>query len=195
MSMQENTVRASSIPGLRYLPGYIDQTAHDALVKAIESHGWQRAERMKRLVQQYGYAYNHGDQGKRPVRAEPFPAWLDALATRLRDDRHFVRKPDQAIINRYQPGEGIGPHVDYTTHFGPTVASLSLLSDVVMDFIRIGNLTDEVPVLLERGSAVILSRDARLRWKHGIASRRIDTIEGRDFIRSMRYSITFRTMS
>jgi alkylated DNA repair dioxygenase AlkB len=44
------------------------------------------------------------------------------------------QEADQAIINEYQPGQGISPHVDCVPCFGPVVAAISLGSDCVMDF-------------------------------------------------------------
>lgn len=184
----------ATINGLSYAPEFLTTDEHDRLVQAIDAHGWQRSGQMKRLVQQYGFAYNHQAQDRRPERVEPFPAWLEALAALVAVTGRFKRKPDQAIINRYAPGEGIGPHLDFTRHFGDTVASVSLLSDAVMDFTSVEDRTRTFPMLLERGSAVILAGDARYKWKHGIALRHVDRYKDRDILRGVRYSVTFRTM-
>ena len=182
------------INGLSYAPEFLTADKHDRLAQAIDGHGWQQSGQMKRLVQQYGFAYNHQAQNQRPERVEPFPSWLETLAVLVAQIGKFGRKPDQAIINRYAPGEGIGPHLDFTRHFGDTVASVSLLSDAVMDFTSVEDRTQTLPVLLERGSAVILTGDARYRWKHGIALRHIDRYKDREIQRGTRYSVTFRTM-
>jgi alkylated DNA repair dioxygenase AlkB len=41
---------------------------------------------------------------------------------------------NQLIINEYEPGQGINPHVDNTTLFTDTVVSLSLGSEAIMNF-------------------------------------------------------------
>jgi hypothetical protein len=41
---------------------------------------------------------------------------------------------DQVTINEYLPGQGIRPHVDTHSAFTDGIASISLLSPVVMDF-------------------------------------------------------------
>ena len=43
---------------------------------------------------------------------------------------------DQVLVNEYLPGQGIALHLDYEP-FDRVVASLSLLSDCVMDFRRV----------------------------------------------------------
>lgn len=42
--------------------------------------------------------------------------------------------PDQLTINEYPPGKGIARHVDTHSPFGPVIASLSLLTDTLMEF-------------------------------------------------------------
>ena len=52
------------------------------------------------------------------------------------DAVHLVdaqRPFEQAIVNEYEPGQGIAPHIDRDC-FGPVVATVSLGSAVNMDF-------------------------------------------------------------
>ena len=46
------------------------------------------------------------------------PEWLDNIAGRLYRDKLFKIKPDQAIINEYNPGQGITSHIDCIPCFG-----------------------------------------------------------------------------
>ncbi len=41
---------------------------------------------------------------------------------------------DQLIVNEYQPGQGISPHIDNKTLFSDIIVSLSLGSNAVMIF-------------------------------------------------------------
>ena len=41
---------------------------------------------------------------------------------------------DQLIVNEYQPGQGISPHIDNQTLFGDVVVSVSLSSNTIMTF-------------------------------------------------------------
>ena len=178
------------IDGLTYAPDFIDQEAHDALLKSIEVHGWGQSGSMKRRVQQFGFAYEHQER-RIGNRAPPIPAFMHALLDRLVPENLFGRKPTQVIVNEYQPGQGIGPHVDHPS-FGPVVASLSLGSPAVMDF---SLDEDYLSVKLEPRSLVVLKHDARYKWRHEIPMRRVDEINGKQFARSRRVSLTFRTVS
>ncbi len=91
-------------------------------------------------------------------------------------DARFERFPENCVINEYVPPQGIAPHRDYP-EFGPTVACVSLGSDIVMDF-RHAEQGLRVPVYVPRRSFWIITGAARWRWTHGIAPRLRDLIEG-----------------
>ncbi len=85
--------------------------------------------------------------------------------------------PEQAIVNEYMPGQGIGMHADAAS-FGPVIVSLSLAADQAMRFRR-GTVRpyqrdgldgDEI-VTLPRRSALVLTGRARTNWMHGICRR------------------------
>ena len=94
--------------------------------------------------------------------------------------------PDQLIINEYMPGQGIFPHIDDPVSFEDGIVSLSLESDIIMDFIR----DTKKHVMLKRRSVIVLHGDARYKWKHGITARKSDF----GLKRSRRVSLTFRKM-
>ena len=135
----------------------------------------------------------------------PLPDWLRGLADQVTG---FVESNgglefaepleafDQAIINEYEPGQGIAPHVDCEPCFGPVVATLSLGSDVEMQFdhVRTG---ERIPVRLEQRSLAVLKGDTRYEWQHSIANRKSDPPlggRGKRVERRRRVSITFRTV-
>lgn len=66
-------------------------------------------------------------------------------------------------MNEYLPGQGIAAHIDRDTCFGPAVASVSLGSDIIMDFMS-EETGDIGHVLLPARSAVILLQDPRNNW-------------------------------
>lgn len=106
----------------------------------------------------------------------------------------FDRKPEQIIINEYEPGQGIYPHVDQRNHFGKVVVSISLGSQCIMDFVNLETKEAHQALLLPR-SICVLTGDARYKYTHGIARRKNDEINGVKVPRGTRYSITFRTMN
>jgi alkylated DNA repair dioxygenase AlkB len=121
------------------------------------------------------------------------PDWIAAVGHKLAEDGWFSSDPDQVIINEYEPGQGIAPHIDRETCFGPVVASLSLAGDTVMEFSKRGT-SERVPVFLPNRSLLIITGEARYRWRHGIAQRRFDTVNSLAMPRRRRVSLTFRTV-
>ena len=143
-----------------------------------------------RRVQEYGYSYHTGAMG---AKIQPIPDVFDFLCKRFVELKLMTHKPDQLIINEYNPGQGIGAHIDHLKYFGDEVVSVSMLSDVVMIFDR-EDTGETIDVLLERSSCAVLTGDARYKWRHSIAKRKKDTIHGWTLIRSRRVSLTFRHM-
>jgi alkylated DNA repair dioxygenase AlkB len=116
---------------------------------------------------------------------------LHPLARRVTQDAQLERFPENSVINEYIPPLGIGPHRDYGA-FGPTVACVSLGSDVVMDFTH-PERGQRVAIHVPARSLWIITGEARSQWQHGIASRLSDVIGGERRRRGRRISITFRT--
>jgi len=187
--MQQATIN-EQISGLCYTSDYITQNEHDTLLASIDAAPWMTD--LQRRVQHYGYRY---DYRKRAVAITSYigvlPDWAWRLARRLCNDGFMPEPADQVIVNEYQPGQGISPHIDCQPCFGDVVASISLGSPCVMNFSR---GADSMPVLLESCSLVAFQSEARYRWKHGIAARKTDTYQGITFERERRVSITFRSV-
>src|SRR5690606_41391937 len=101
------------------------------------------------------------------------PPWAQPLAKRLFEGGYFAKEPDQLIINEYQPGQGIAGHVDCEPCFGSTIASVSLGSVCVMDFVSLKS-REKIEILLEPKSLVVISGEARYDWTHAIAARTWD---------------------
>lgn len=176
------------INGLLYTPNYITTGEHDDLVGAIDAHPWRLD--LARRTQQYGYLYEHkAKTADLSVRLGDLPDWLQELAERMQSDGIVSYLPDQAIINEYEPGQGIGAHIDSAEHWGEVVTSLSLCSAAVMELTR---ETACVSVLLEPRSLIVFRGESRYKWRHGMARRLQDTTDGNTIPRSRRLSITMR---
>lgn len=142
---------------------------------------------------------------------------LDAMAVLLQPavpvETHallFPAKPTrarQAIINLYQPGEGITPHVDLLSRYGDGIVGVSFLSGSVMRFDKIspdkdtaGDTRNRWDLYLPERSMIVLTEEARYGWTHGIDKRTRDFVEadcegssrGSWIQRRTRMSITFR---
>ncbi|KAK8943099.1 hypothetical protein KSP39_PZI009426 [Platanthera zijinensis] len=114
---------------------------------------------------------------------------------------------DQLIANVYQPGEGICAHVDLM-RFEDGIAIVSMESECVMHFSRddreirahetgVGrdDSPAKVPVMLNPGSLILMSGEARYSWKHEI--NRADGFQiwkGREILQQRRTSVTLRKL-
>lgn len=174
------------IEGLVYLPGYLGPQSHDRLLIEVDRHPWQMS--VGHNVQIYGYHYSH--RRKEAFRIGHVPPWAADLARRLHADGHTARVPNQLVVNEYPAGTGIFEHQDQAV-FGDVVVSISLGSTCVMRFTREGS-DDAKEILLEPASALVLTGEARWEWKHGIPARDSDVVDGREYVRGRRISLTFR---
>lgn len=92
--------------------------------------------------------------------------------------------------------------MDTHSAFTAQIVSLSLASDVIMEFRKptktnSKEYTAHVSVLLPRRSLLIMTGESRYGWKHGITPRKIDAIRNADGhltakYRTKRISYTFR---
>ena len=185
--MERDGSHLNSIEGFFYHKEFVSAGEERVLIKHADANPWDTT--WKRRIQQYGYSYGT----RRRESVGDIPEWLSWLCTRLRDESIFQETPKQVIVNEYMPGQGIAPHVDYLSNYGNTVASLSLGSPVVMDFIS--EEKHKISHLLEPRSLCVLSGSARFNWKHGIAPRKTDHLLGTAITRGRRLSCTFRNTS
>ncbi|KAJ2814720.1 hypothetical protein FBU31_007187 [Coemansia sp. 'formosensis'] len=112
---------------------------------------------------------------------------------------------DQAIINLYDRGEGIGDHVDLL-RFEDGVVGFSFGGSVTMRMRRVvtGDMQraatyaqelkaadpEEVVVRLNAGDVYAMSGEARYQWTHGIPK----VVGGADNVQSRRISVTLRKL-
>lgn len=180
------------IAGLAYIPDFISHAEEAVLIKSIDNQAWLND--LKRRVQHYGYKY---DYKARTVAEDSYlgllPDWLAPIASRLSEKSIFENMPDQAIVNEYQPGQGISAHIDCVPCFSDTIASLSLGSAAIMQFTH-PKTEDRQELYLKERSLVVLSGAARYEWQHAIPARKSDSVNGFKIERGRRISLTFRNV-
>ena len=181
------------VPGLGVIENFLTPEEQADCVLRVDAVAGQWRNDLSRRVQHYGWRYDYKARAITPdMHIGALPEWLSGLAHKLYDETGlFDRKPEQVIVNEYLPGQGIAMHVDHPG-FGPTVCTVSLLDDWEMDFSN--NWKDRRPALLQRGSCVLLTGDARSVWQHGIAPRKTEVVGGSRRSRRRRLSLTFRTV-
>lgn len=191
--------------GLIYLENFITSDEEEFLIENIDCMPWDT--KISRRRQQYGFPYDIGKKKLNTLeQVPPIPKWLDdTISIKLYDLKYMPQLAEQVIINEYLPGQGIAAHTDSPV-FGPVVVSVSLLSPVVMEFIKYANSNRTRPavlgdsyqyynLVLQPRSALILTDEARYQWQHKIGQRYTEIIDDKVVERTRRVSITLRTLT
>ncbi|GFS55196.1 alkylated DNA repair protein alkB homolog 8 [Trichonephila clavipes] len=198
LSLRENCLP----PGLVLIDDFINEEEEKELLKSItfEDVCDEKAVLKHRKVKHYGYEFIYGSNNvdKNKSLDEKIPDVCIPHLQRLVALGYLSKIPDQLTVNHYLPGQGIPPHIDTHSPFEDGIVSISLESQVVMDFY--GPEKECIPVLLPRRSALIMLGESRYLWKHGITPRKTDIIMCHDgdkskltlSQRSARISFTFR---
>lgn len=194
--------------GLYYFDNAVDDELYaEAMEHLKNSPEWTGVGKGKnsRRVIHYGYKYNYG--GGSGAATTAFPDWVDTLrqyliATLDQMVRAGTIPPyneafDQCIINKYEPGQGIGKHIDHFD-FGAIIGCFTLsdtqgtLSPGEMEFIR----DDVLPyaVQTKSQSLYIMTGESRTLWQHQMIGRKSDNIDGKKVNRATRISVTFRSV-
>jgi alkylated DNA repair protein alkB homolog 6 len=114
-------------------PEYVGEEAGARFVRWLESkeRKWVRLRRRRLMM----FGGRVGSDADGLSEAEELPPLLLALAKHLVARGVFPadKQPNHALVNWYEPGEGIAPHTDGPAYF-PLVATLSLGSAALFRF-------------------------------------------------------------
>jgi alkylated DNA repair dioxygenase AlkB len=178
------------IRGLVYVEDFIYNEKQEKLLETIDSQAWIMD--LKRRVQHYGYRYNYKSRSiDLSMYLGELPEWAGEIAQQIKDKHYIDVLPDQVIVNEYQPGQGISPHIDCESCFTDTIISLSLGSSCIMEFVD-KSRNEQKSLFLKSGSLLILKGEARYQWMHGIKPRKADKWQEEKIQRKRRVSLTFR---
>ncbi len=187
------------VQGLYYFPDFLDDDEQSGIIKQVDVNEDQWRSDLERRVQHYGWRY---DYRSRTITSDmalgPLPDWVKKIAERLYGKTGlFDQIPDQVIVNEYYPGQGIALHADRNC-FGDAVATISLGDDWEMKLRPLGGKSEHDQfIMLQQGSVLILTGDARYRWMHGIDKRKGEERDAAGQFRrerKRRISLTFRTV-
>lgn len=215
-SHRTGSISKPPIPGLYFDPHtLLAQDECTRIIQYLETTYFPTNKPTVNQVMLFG-----GSNGLPPF----FHSILDELARLLRHeipretyDLLFPSKQlksRQIIINKYLCGEGITPHVDLLKRFDDGIIGLSLGSGTVMSFEKEDSISemnvlegsetgdqadagDRWDLYLPPGSVIVLSKEARYQWTHGIEKRTHDYVDIPlkgilKLKRGTRWSITFR---
>lgn len=158
------------LPGLSIYYDLVSEAREQELLDYITAQPWPPTPTMsgrplKRKTQHYGHRYSYS-AGHIDEKAPPIEGVLKTFIDHISMGLHF--EFNQVIVNKYKRTDGIAAHID-TTRYGEKIITLSLEGDCVMTFSREGY--PDHNLYLPRRSLVILTGDARYKWKHGISSK------------------------
>ena len=166
--------------GLTYIKDFITEKEESDLITFINSMEWN--DDLSRKTQHYGYKYNYNIKNTLE-KTIAIPNVFTFILNALKNKFNIIF--DQLIVNHYEPGQGISPHIDNKILFDDTIVSISMGSNCIMKF---SNKDEYNDIMLERCSLVALQGDVRYKWKHSIPSRKSDN----NIMRDVRISLTFR---
>lgn len=181
------------IRGLTYLKKAIPDTSEVLHKLKTEVPFYNIDKSNGRRICQYGYRYDY--YTKKCIKIDPVPEyWLNLIKPVL-DQQEIKASLNQVLINEYQPGQGIAPHID-SEIFGDTILCLTINSGAVLVFEKESekcSTEQNTGAVLypENGDVYIMQSDARYKYKHSQPARKKDPGYGP---RGVRYSITYRTV-
>ncbi len=178
----------TAVPGLKLYPDFISEAKEEELIEEIDAQPW--VVDYDRRLQYYGYR----NELEKPYDLVKFPVSIPpkmySLSEEIVAQKIIDQQPDQVIINKYAPGQGIRPHKD-RNYFDNQICGINLGSGCVMKFIPIKG-GDIVDLAIPRRSLYVMQDDARYKYNHAIPPRKKDKIDGNIKHRERRVSITYR---
>jgi alkylated DNA repair protein alkB family protein 8 len=169
--------------GLYLYPDFIDENEEKAILDGFKWPSDQDqpagSSLMKnRQVQHFGKEFIYGSNSIQDAdHIEPFPDHWSPIIQRSIDQGIEKRWPDQCTVNRYAPGHGIPAHVDNHACCDDTIVSLSLGSEVVMNFVDLDDPDKKsIPVSLKPRSLLAMTGRSRYTYSHGIVPRKADIV-------------------
>jgi len=175
---------SSPLPGLRFVPGFLDRAAQLAVLDAVRAvialaplytprmprSGKPLSVRMTNcgtlgwVTDEAGYRY----QPTHPETGLPWPPIPEIVLRAWRDLAGYAAEPEACLINLYDPAARMGLHQDRDEQdFAAPVVSLSLGDSCLF---RVGGTKRNDPTgsfRLTSGDAVVLGGEARLAF-HGV---------------------------
>ncbi|KAI8068263.1 hypothetical protein BC940DRAFT_299551 [Gongronella butleri] len=186
----------SQVPGLFLFEDFVTEEEEAMLVAEVEQRPWSGLgispnPELKRRTQQYGHLFSYRYR-KVLEKYGALPSFVDSIVARIMQHHLMPNAPNHLLVNEYKPGQGIMPHTDAPALFGPSILSLSLQSPCLMTFKHV-DTGASVDIYLPRRSLVVMTEEARYRYKHSIAKDLVEKrVDGTVFERETRISFTFR---
>jgi alkylated DNA repair dioxygenase AlkB len=178
-----NGVVNPNVPGLVAFRKYASDEEIAGVKAALSQHAFMPY--YGKTCQEYGLTRSF--YIKQPT-ATTIPPEIARIGERLHREGHLPNVPDYILVNRYQKGEGIHPHVD-DSYYDDGISSLVLGHGSTVMF---HNTSMCLATKIDEGGIFIFQREARYKYKHEVLSSNQDCWEGNVIPRAERTAVTFR---
>ena len=166
--------------GLYLSKNIIDEPLEYKIIDWLDRQPWNIS--LSRRTQHYGYEYNYRGGAVKPT--TPMSGPILEIANLL--NNCGIMNANQCIVNEYYRGQGISAHTD-SLNFGPIICGLSIGDDTTMLFEQ---GSKSFKCFLPRRSLLMMTNDARYKWKHFIDK----SVSGKSK-NYRRISLTYRTVN
>lgn len=169
------------IPGFSYSANYLNDNQVSQITQAIKEVTFRPINTPdSRQIACFGFNYDYQKRYLLPLPDSPIPKALEP--------EHFGLEEfgfNQLIINRYQGGQKINPHIDHASvfknkGFEEYIACLSIGCETKLAFTK---GSQRQSFVLQPNSLYVLRGEARYQWKH--ETTRVPKGQ-------VRYSLTYR---
>lgn len=169
--MPAHMVTFSSVPGLYLHYNFITQNEENALIRTCNTFDLVETP-TNRFIRFH----------------KELPEWAEVIINRLIEWNIVKEKPDDIIIHDCMPGQGIHTILEDEDKFGDIIVIISLGCTVQMEFRNCENKNLRYEFMVNKRSALVISGDARYKWRHGVRPRTQD----KRIRRERRLSITLK---
>jgi len=184
--------------GFYYFQNFLSRDEENNIMKFLDdSNNWFFVvpNTKSREVIHYGYEYPYQKFGKLK-KIQDIPDIFTNIIKKVHDIPDLVTLLDnydfdQLIINKYDSGQGISPHIDSTIFFDKIIVCMTISSGTSIEFQELdGN--NKFEAYVRPRSLYVMSGDARYKWTHSISKKKSDVFDDKIILRKTRISLTFR---
>lgn len=192
--------------GFYYFPNFLTSEEENQIMEYLNNNSeWFSVipNTKSRKVIHYGYEYPYqmaalskSNSNANLKKIQDIPEIFAKIIKKVYDIPNLITLLDkydfdQLIINKYDPGQGISPHIDSTKFFDKIIVCITIGSGINIEFQKL-NSNNKFEAYVEPKSLYVMSGDARYKWTHSISKKNSDVHNNFIVPRKTRISLTFR---
>lgn len=176
--------------GLTYRPNFLTSRQEQTFLRYADESFWQRDNS---LVQNFGFNYERGKERVDSNDATtPLPKWAEKVASYLTENQLSTSLPNQMTIVNLEPGQGLLPFVESKISIDNSINILTLGAPIVINFFATGSGSEQRKAMLDTGSILSISGEARFYFAYGITESNVNAWKGKEQKRGRTVLMIFR---